>query len=84
METKPDLQAFQRPTVQRNPKGFGYVTFLHLQALRQRGFVKRTCCWCAARSHLDSMLASGGRESNPGAQNLHFEFLHRSCILKFS
>lgn len=40
METKPDLQAFQRPTVQRNPKGFGYVTFLHLQALRQRGFVK--------------------------------------------
>ncbi|XP_059390502.1 TNF receptor-associated factor 6 [Carassius carassius] len=40
METKPDLQAFQRPTVQRNPKGFGYVTFLHLQALRQRGFMK--------------------------------------------
>ncbi len=40
METKPDLQAFQRPTVLRNPKGFGYVTFLHLQALRQRGFVK--------------------------------------------
>ncbi|MCJ8747344.1 hypothetical protein PDJAM_G00152340 [Pangasius djambal] len=40
METKPDLQAFQRPTVQRNPKGFGYVTFMQLQALRQRGFVK--------------------------------------------
>ncbi|XP_076854005.1 TNF receptor-associated factor 6 [Brachyhypopomus gauderio] len=40
METKPDLQAFQRPTVQRNPKGFGYVTFMPLQALRQRSFVK--------------------------------------------
>uniref|UniRef100_A0A9J8DC89 TNF receptor-associated factor n=1 Tax=Cyprinus carpio carpio TaxID=630221 RepID=A0A9J8DC89_CYPCA len=40
METKPDLQAFQRPTVLRNPKGFGYVTFLHLQVLQQRGFVK--------------------------------------------
>lgn len=40
METKPDLQAFQRPTVQRNPKGFGYVTFMQLQALRQRGFVR--------------------------------------------
>ncbi|KAI4878083.1 hypothetical protein NFI96_007471 [Prochilodus magdalenae] len=40
METKPDLQAFQRPTVQRNPKGFGYVTFMQLQALRQRTFVR--------------------------------------------
>ncbi|KAL7831030.1 hypothetical protein SRHO_G00305320 [Serrasalmus rhombeus] len=40
METKPDLQAFQRPTVQRNPKGFGYVTFMQLQALRQRGFLR--------------------------------------------
>ncbi|KAK3510183.1 hypothetical protein QTP70_026776 [Hemibagrus guttatus] len=40
METKPDLQAFQRPTVHRNPKGFGYVTFMQLQALRQRAFVR--------------------------------------------
>ncbi|XP_066509864.1 TNF receptor-associated factor 6-like [Hoplias malabaricus] len=40
METKPELQAFQRPTVQRNPKGFGYVTFMPLQSLRQRGFVR--------------------------------------------
>ncbi|KAM7424566.1 hypothetical protein PAMA_000762 [Pampus argenteus] len=40
METKPDLQAFQKPTIQRNPKGFGYVTFLHLQQLSQRAFVK--------------------------------------------
>ncbi|CAK6967030.1 TNF receptor-associated factor 6 [Scomber scombrus] len=40
METKPDLQAFQKPTIQRNPKGFGYVTFLHLTQLSQRSFVK--------------------------------------------
>ncbi|KAF7656440.1 hypothetical protein LDENG_00041240 [Lucifuga dentata] len=40
METKPDLQAFQKPTIQRNPKGFGYVTFLHLTQLSQRAFVK--------------------------------------------
>ncbi|KAJ8249077.1 hypothetical protein GJAV_G00230940 [Gymnothorax javanicus] len=40
METKPDLLAFQRPTSQRNPKGFGYVTFLHLHALQQGQFVR--------------------------------------------
>ncbi|XP_010773281.1 TNF receptor-associated factor 6 [Notothenia coriiceps] len=40
METKPDLQAFQKPTIQRNPKGFGYVTFLHLHQLSQRAYVK--------------------------------------------
>lgn len=40
METKPDLQAFQKPTIQRNPKGFGYVTFLHLTQLQQRAYVK--------------------------------------------
>ncbi|KAK2853704.1 hypothetical protein Q5P01_006365 [Channa striata] len=40
METKPDLQAFQKPTIQRNPKGFGYVTFLHLSQLHQKAFVK--------------------------------------------
>ncbi|KAM8970655.1 TNF receptor-associated factor 6 isoform 2-T3 [Sarcophilus harrisii] len=40
MDAKPDLLAFQRPTIPRNPKGFGYVTFMHLQALRQRTFIK--------------------------------------------
>ncbi|KAG7272374.1 hypothetical protein CRUP_000365 [Coryphaenoides rupestris] len=40
METKPELQAFQKPTIQRNPKGFGYVTFLHLQLLQQRAYVR--------------------------------------------
>ncbi|XP_023698020.1 TNF receptor-associated factor 6 [Paramormyrops kingsleyae] len=40
METKPDLLAFQRPTSQRNPKGFGYVTFMHLNALQQHQYVR--------------------------------------------
>ncbi|XP_013872443.1 TNF receptor-associated factor 6 [Austrofundulus limnaeus] len=40
METKPDLQAFQRPTINRNPKGFGYVTFMHLHQLNQRPYIK--------------------------------------------
>ncbi|KAM9825546.1 TNF receptor-associated factor 6 isoform X1 [Syngnathus typhle] len=40
METKPDLQAFKKPIIQRNPKGFGYVTFLHLHQLSQRAYVK--------------------------------------------
>ncbi|XP_028328776.1 TNF receptor-associated factor 6 [Gouania willdenowi] len=40
METKPDLQAFQKPSLSRNPKGFGYVTFMHLTQLAQRSYVK--------------------------------------------
>ncbi|XP_017269767.1 TNF receptor-associated factor 6 [Kryptolebias marmoratus] len=40
METKPDLQAFQKPTIHRNPKGFGYVTFMHLQQLNQKMYIK--------------------------------------------
>lgn len=40
MDTKPELLAFQRPTMHRNPKGFGYVTFMHLQVLKQRAYVK--------------------------------------------
>uniref|UniRef100_A0A146P7D9 TNF receptor-associated factor n=1 Tax=Fundulus heteroclitus TaxID=8078 RepID=A0A146P7D9_FUNHE len=40
METKPDLQAFQKPINPRNPKGFGYVTFMHLQQLSQRAYIK--------------------------------------------
>lgn len=40
METKPDLQAFQKPNSHRNPKGFGYVTFMHLNLLHQRAFIK--------------------------------------------
>ncbi|XP_052008035.1 TNF receptor-associated factor 6-like [Xyrauchen texanus] len=62
METKPDLQAFQRPTVQRNPKGFGYVTFLHLQALKQRGFVKEDVLLvrCEVTPRFDASLRREG------------------------
>ncbi|XP_066980172.1 TNF receptor-associated factor 6-like [Macrobrachium rosenbergii] len=33
MVSKPDLQAFQRPMVSRNPKGFGYTEFVPLAKL---------------------------------------------------
>ncbi|KAM4721575.1 TNF receptor-associated factor 6 [Rhinophrynus dorsalis] len=62
MDTKPDLLAFQRPTMQRNPKGFGYVTFMHLQALKQRQYIKNDTLLvrCAVTAHLD--LCSPRRE----------------------
>ncbi|MEE6499282.1 hypothetical protein FKM82_003388 [Ascaphus truei] len=62
MDTKPDLLAFQRPTMQRNPKGFGYVTFMHLQALKQRQYIKNDTLLvrCAVTTHLD--LSSLRRE----------------------
>ncbi|KAM3918176.1 TNF receptor-associated factor 6 [Leptodactylus fuscus] len=40
MDTKPDLLAFQRPTTDRNPKGFGFIAFMPIQALKQRMFIK--------------------------------------------
>ncbi|KAE8606314.1 hypothetical protein XENTR_v10010674 [Xenopus tropicalis] len=62
MDTKPELLAFQRPTVARNPKGFGYVTFMHLQALKQRQYVKNDTLLvrCSVTTHLD--LISPRRE----------------------
>ncbi|KAG8438298.1 hypothetical protein GDO86_008831 [Hymenochirus boettgeri] len=62
MDTKPDLLAFQRPTVPRNPKGFGYVTFMHLQTLMQRQYVKNDTLLvrCAVTTQLD--LSSPRRE----------------------
>ncbi|XP_018412970.1 PREDICTED: TNF receptor-associated factor 6 [Nanorana parkeri] len=55
MDTKPDLLAFQRPTMPRNPKGFGYVTFMHLQALRQRMYIKNDTLLvrCVVTTHVD-------------------------------
>ncbi|XP_034040631.1 TNF receptor-associated factor 6 [Thalassophryne amazonica] len=62
METKPDLQAFQRPTIPRNPKGFGYVTFLHLNQLSQRAFLKDDTLLvrCEVTPRFDSMLHREG------------------------
>ncbi|KAI1904028.1 hypothetical protein AGOR_G00001470 [Albula goreensis] len=62
METKPDLLAFQRPTAQRNPKGFGYVTFLHLQALQQGQFVldDTLLVRCEATPRFDACLRREG------------------------
>nr|AJW66354.1 TNF receptor-associated factor 6-like protein [Oplegnathus fasciatus] len=67
METKPDLQAFQKPTIQRNPKGFGYVTFLHLHQLSQRAFVKDDTLLirCEVTPRFDNMLHREGPTVQP-------------------
>lgn len=67
METKPDLQAFQKPTIQRNPKGFGYVTFLHLQQLNQRAFVKDDTLLirCEVTPRFDNMFHREGPTVQP-------------------
>lgn len=63
MDTKPELLAFQRPTVPRSPKGFGYVTFMHLQALKQRTYVKDDTllvrCEVVTRLDLTSLRREG-------------------------
>ncbi|XP_034416034.1 TNF receptor-associated factor 6 [Cyclopterus lumpus] len=67
METKPDLQAFQKPVIQRNPKGFGYVTFLHLQQLSQRAFVKDDTLLirCEVTPRFDSAFHRDGMTVQP-------------------
>ncbi|KAK9542312.1 hypothetical protein VZT92_000186 [Zoarces viviparus] len=67
METKPDLQAFQKPVIQRNPKGFGYVTFLHLHQLSQRAFVKDDTLLirCEVTPRLDNTLHRDGPTVQP-------------------
>ncbi|XP_060118105.1 TNF receptor-associated factor 6 [Heteronotia binoei] len=63
MDTKPELLAFQRPTVYRNPKGFGYLTFMHLQSLKQRTYVKDDIllvrCEVVTRLDLTSLRREG-------------------------
>uniref|UniRef100_A0A2R8ZJW9 TNF receptor-associated factor n=1 Tax=Pan paniscus TaxID=9597 RepID=A0A2R8ZJW9_PANPA len=63
MDAKPELLAFQRPTIPRNPKGFGYVTFMHLEALRQRTFIKDDIllvhCEVSTRFDMDSLQREG-------------------------
>lgn len=67
METKPDLQAFQKPLIQRNPKGFGYVTFLHLHQLTQRAFVKDDTLLirCEVTPRFDNVLHRDGPTVQP-------------------
>ncbi|KAM8893362.1 TNF receptor-associated factor 6 isoform 1-T2 [Spinachia spinachia] len=67
METKPDLQAFQKPLIQRNPKGFGYVTFLHLHQLTQRAFVKDDTLLirCEVTPRFDNVLYRDGPTVQP-------------------
>ncbi|KAG8535496.1 hypothetical protein GDO81_028428 [Engystomops pustulosus] len=74
MDTKPDLLAFQRPTVPRNPKGFGYVTFMPIQALRQRMFVKNDTllvrCIVTTQGELNSPRREGFRPRNSDGATL--------------
>ncbi|KAL6113546.1 traf6 [Pungitius sinensis] len=67
METKPDLQAFQKPLIQRNPKGFGYVTFLHLHQLTQRAYVKDDTLLirCEVTPRFDNVLQRDGPTVQP-------------------
>nr|XP_023662912.1 TNF receptor-associated factor 6-like isoform X1 [Paramormyrops kingsleyae] len=61
METIPELYAFQRPVLPRNPKGFGYITFMALQALQERQYVKDDCLLvrCEVSLHCDRQLQQG-------------------------
>uniref|UniRef100_A0A1A8EDR1 TNF receptor-associated factor n=1 Tax=Nothobranchius kadleci TaxID=1051664 RepID=A0A1A8EDR1_NOTKA len=67
METKPDLLAFQKPTIPRNPKGFGYVTFMHLQQLSQRVYVKDDTLLirCEVTPRFDNVLHREGPSVQP-------------------
>lgn len=67
METKPDLQAFQKPINPRNPKGFGYVTFMHLQQLSQRAYMKDDTLLirCEVTPRFDSVFHREGPAVQP-------------------
>ncbi|CAG5135015.1 unnamed protein product [Candidula unifasciata] len=39
LETNPNLDAFQRPTIPRNHKGFGYVQFVSISALENGSYL---------------------------------------------
>ncbi|KAM9408573.1 TNF receptor-associated factor 6 isoform 2-T2 [Pholidichthys leucotaenia] len=67
METKPDLQAFQKPTIQRNPKGFGYVTFMHMSQLSQKAFIKDDTLLirCEVTPRFDSIVHREGPMVQP-------------------
>lgn len=63
MDSKPELLAFKRPTAPRNPKGFGYVTFMPLQAVKQRNYIKGDTllvrCEAVTRLDLSSLRREG-------------------------
>lgn len=67
METKPDLQAFQKPSIHRNPKGFGYVTFMHLHQLNQRMYIKDNTLLirCEVTPRFDTVVLREGPTVQP-------------------
>ena len=40
LEARSNLMAFQRPTTERNQKGYGYIDFYPLRMLETNGFTK--------------------------------------------
>lgn len=74
MDTKPDLLAFQRPTMPRNPKGFGYVTFMPIQTLRQKLFIKNDTllvrCIVTTQGELNSPRREGFHPRNSDGSTL--------------
>ncbi|XP_053721885.1 TNF receptor-associated factor 6 [Synchiropus splendidus] len=78
METNPELQAFRKPTMYRNNKGFGYVTFLNLHQLSQRAFVKDDTLLirCEVTPRFDNMFHREGpamQPRGPEVKPLNFE-----------
>lgn len=41
MMTRPNLEAFQRPIQDMNPKGFGYTEFTTIDELLTQGFIEK-------------------------------------------
>ncbi len=41
--TRPDLQAFQRPTTARNRKGYGYAQFTRIETTQDPRYLKDDC-----------------------------------------
>jgi len=40
LEARSNLMAFQRPTTERNQKGYGYIDFYPLKMIDTQGFIK--------------------------------------------
>nr|QJS39799.1 TNF receptor associated factor 6 [Petromyzon marinus] len=58
MDADPQLSAFQRPSVHRNPKGFGYMNFMDINTLHHRSYLRDDCL--VVRCEVVTTLGPGG------------------------
>ncbi|CAM9556909.1 unnamed protein product [Lampetra planeri] len=58
MDADPQLSAFQRPSVHRNPKGFGYMNFMDINTLHHRSYLRDDCL--VVRCEVMTTLGPGG------------------------